>query len=118
MQNSNEKKITDKKNSFLLDKTQSNEKITLIEKDKIIKTNTKTANALITFFSAIISNLNIPEYPVPDPISNAINDSALKSILKYKDHPSIKAIEKISKLNNLFKFPMWKEGKFLMKLLI
>ena len=27
----------------------------------------------------------------------------LKSILKYKDHPSIKAIEKISQLNNLFK---------------
>ena len=28
----------------------------------------------------------------------------LKSILKYKDHPSIKAIGKISKLNSLFKF--------------
>ena len=39
-----------------------------------------------------------------DPISNDINDPVLKSILKYKDHPSIKAIEKISKLNNLFKF--------------
>ena len=75
-----------------------------MRKDKIIKTDTKTANVLNTFFSAIISNLNIPEYPVPDPISNDINDPVLKSILKYKDHPSIKATEKISKLNNLFKF--------------
>ena len=106
----NEKKITDNKTfwktvkPFLSDKTPSDEKITLIEKDKIIKTDTKTDNVLNTFFSTIISNLNIPEYTVSDSISNDINDPVLKSILKYKDHPSIKAIEKISKLNNLFKF--------------
>ena len=106
----NEKKITDNKTfwktvkPFLSDKTPSDEKITLIEKDKIIKTDTKTDNVLNTFFSTIISNLNIPEYPVSDSISNDINDPVLKSILKYKDHPSIKAIEKISKLSNLFKF--------------
>ena len=39
-----------------------------------------------TFFSTIISNLDVPEYTVSDPISNNINDSALKSILKYKHH--------------------------------
>ena len=39
-----------------------------------------------------------------DPISNDINDPALKHVLKYKDHLSIKATEKISKLNSLFKF--------------
>ena len=78
-------------------------KITLIEKDKIIKADTKTANVLNTFFFTIISNLNIPEYPVSDPIYNDINDPVLKSILKYEDHPSIKAIGKISKLNSLFK---------------
>ena len=108
--NLNEKKTRDKKTfwktvkSFLSDKTPSDEKITLIEKNKIIKTDTKTINVLNTFFSTIISDLNIPEYPVSDPISNDINDPVLKSILKYKDHPSIKAIEKISKLHNLFKF--------------
>ena len=57
-----------------------------------------------TFFSTIINNLNIPEYPVPDPISDDINDPVLKPIRKYKDHPRIKAIEKISNLNSLFKF--------------
>ena len=89
---------------FISDKTPSDEKITLIERDKIIKTNSKSANVLNTFFSTIISNLNIPEYLVSDPIANDVNDPVLKSILKYKDHPSIKAIEKISKLNSLFKF--------------
>ena len=39
-----------------------------------------------------------------DPISNDINDPVLKSILEYKDRPSIKAIGKISKLNSLSKF--------------
>ena len=56
-----------------------------------------------TSFSTTISNLNIPEYSVPDPISNDINDPVLKSILKYKDHPSLKVIEKITPLNSLFK---------------
>ena len=41
---------------------------------------------------------------MPDPISNDVSDPALKSILKYKDNPSIKAIEKIAKPNRLFKF--------------
>ena len=95
--NLNEKKITDSKTfwktvkPFLSDKAPSDEKITLIEKDKIIKTDSNTANVLNIFFSTIISNLNIFEYQVSDPISNDISDPALKSITKHKDHPSIKA---------------------------
>ena len=87
-------KLPDKTKPFLSDKTPSREKIILLEKDKIIKTDSKTANALNTFFSTIINNLNIPEYPVPDPISDDINDPVLKSFRKYKDHPRIKAIER------------------------
>ena len=66
-----------------------------------------------TFFSTIINNLNIPEYQVPDPISNDVNDPVLKSILKYKDHPRVKAIEKIAKLNSLFKFSNVEKRKIL-----
>ena len=73
------------------------------------------SDALNTFFSTIISNLNIPEYPVSNSISNHISDPVLKSILKYKDHPSIKAIEKIHRLNNYLNFPMWKMRKYSMK---
>ena len=39
-----------------------------------------------------------------DSIFIDINDPVLKSILKYNNHPSIKAIKKISTLNSLFKF--------------
>ena len=57
-----------------------------------------------TFFSNIVSNLNIPEYSVNDPFIDNINDPILKAIFKYKNHPSIKAIEKVSKLDKLFNF--------------
>ena len=66
-----------------------------------------------TFFPTIISNLNIYEYPVSVPIPNDISDPVLESILKYKGHPSIKAIEKISKLNSLFKFSNVEKGEIL-----
>ena len=81
---------------FLSDKTPSDKKITLIEKDKIIKTDRKTSNVLNILFSTIISNLNISEHAVFDCISNDINNRVLRYFVKYKDYPSIKAIEKIS----------------------
>ena len=46
-----------------------------------------------------------------DPICNDINNPVLKSILKCKDHPSIEVIEKISKLNSLFKFSNVEKSK-------
>ena len=48
-----------------------------------------------------------------DPICNDVNDPVLKSVLKYTDHPSIKVIEKISKLNSLFKFSNVVKGEIL-----
>ena len=49
-----------------------------MEKEKIIKTDTKTANVLNTFFSVIISNLDIPENTVSHSIANNINHPVLK----------------------------------------
>ena len=57
-----------------------------------------------TFLSNIVSNLNIPEYPVNDPFIDNINDPILKAIFKYKNHPSIKPTEKVSKLDKLSNF--------------
>ena len=39
-----------------------------------------------------------------DPYYNKIRDSVLKTILKYKDYPSIKPIKRIPKLNDLIIF--------------
>ena len=37
-------------------------------------------------------------------VSSLCSETVLKAILKYKDHPSIKAIERVPKSKNLFNF--------------
>ena len=46
-------------------------------------------------------------------ISSDTIDAVLKSVLKYKDHSSLKALEKISKPNGLFKFSNVEKRKIL-----
>ena len=93
--NSNKKKITYNKTFWMYGKQSSlfsQIKLHLMKKLKLM-----LKQRMNTFFSTIISN---PSNPVSDSISNDINDPVWKSIRKYKYHPSIKAIEKISKLNS------------------
>ena len=47
------------------------------------------------FFSNIVINLNVPEYPDCEDISGNISDPVLKAIVKYRNHPSIKAIKRV-----------------------
>ena len=77
---------------MLSKKINSNERITLIENDEIIKTEKETAKVLNAFFSNIVQNLQ--EYNVEDPICENINDPLLKAIVRYRNHPSIAAIKK------------------------
>ena len=66
--NLNEKKVCDNKKFWsvakplLSNNVVSNEKITLIENNNIIKNNEKTATVLNSFFSNVITTLNIPQY--------------------------------------------------------
>ena len=62
------------------------------------------ADVLNTFFSNIVSNLNLPEYPISNPHYNKIRDPILKAFLKYKGYPSLKAIERVQKSKDLFNF--------------
>ena len=71
------------------DKVTSSENITLIEEGEIISNNSDTARVLNTFFSNIISNLKILEYNKCDPLSEFISNPVLKSVEKYRNHPSI-----------------------------
>ena len=108
--NLNEKNITDNKKfwvtvtPFLSDKVLSTERITLIENDKIINDDNETANIMNTFFSNIVINYNVPEYYDCEGISRNISDTVLKAIVKYRNHPSITAIKRISNSNDLFSF--------------
>ena len=66
--------------------------MTLIDKAEIIVDDYNTAKVLNTFFSNIVSNLNIAEYSNCEPLNNNISDPVLKYVVKYRNHPSIPAI--------------------------
>ena len=78
---------------LLSDKSRTRDRINISEKGKIIKTESETAESLNSFFSNIVKNLNISRYSEFDPVTENIADPTLKAIFKYKDHPSILAIQ-------------------------
>ena len=110
--NLDEKKVTDNKTfwktikPFLSNKIVSREKVTLIEKDKIVESDVNTAQILNTFSSNIVTNLKIAEYANCDPISYNINNPVIKTIVKYCNHPSILKIGEVCnrKQCSLFSF--------------
>ena len=66
-----------------------------------------------TFFSNIVINLNVPEYHKYESISRNISDAILKVIVKYRNHPSIKAIKRVYNSNDLFSFDIVDRKKIL-----
>ena len=63
---------------FLSDKVTSSQKITLIENDKIVKNDDKTARVLNTFFSNIVRDLKIPDYNNCESLAENIQEPVLK----------------------------------------
>ena len=80
------------------------ERITLAENDKIINDGSETATIMNTFFSNIETNFNVPEYDDCNDIYGNIADPILKAIFKYRNHFSIKSINRVSNSNDLFSF--------------
>ena len=57
------------------------EKITLVEAEEIIKTDTENTKVLNNFFSNITKNLNIPQSNQAGPICQNIKDPVIKTII-------------------------------------
>ena len=62
----------------------------------------KNAELLNEFFSSATSNLNIPEYSGINILAERISHTTLKAIRKYKNHPSIVAINNLKKNFNFY----------------
>ena len=96
--NLNVKDITDNKKfwktmkSLLPDITKSAVSITLKDNNKIDESQNEVANIFRDYFSQIVSSLEIPESNNIDPQSERMSCAILKSITKYRKHPSITAI--------------------------
>ena len=112
MCNLNEKNVCDNKKFWrvvkllLSNKIISNEKITIVESDKIIRSDKETAKVLNEFFANVVNSLNILQFNQIDRTSEKISDPAIKAIVKYRAHPSITAIKEncTSKSNFNFSF--------------
>ena len=97
--NLNQKDIADNKQFWrtvkplLSDKSKSNEKITLVEGDKITSEDKSNAEIPNSFFSNAVKNLKIPEFNDINTLAENIPHPVFKAIPKYKNHPSIIAIK-------------------------
>ena len=88
---------------LLSDKSVSREKINPTENKKMLTSESETTETLNNFFSNIVKKLDIPKYNSNSSVTENIKDPVFKAILKYKNHPSILAIQKYRK-NKTFHF--------------
>ena len=79
---------------LLSNKVVYNERIALVEDEKIIENDINTSSILNDFFSNIITTLNILQYNEMEPVSHNKGDPLMKAIMKYRFHYSIVAIKK------------------------
>ena len=90
---------------FLSDKNKSREKVTLLKNEEIRSDEVEVANTQDTFFSKTVKNVKFPEklddHYLPHSLSR---HPTLNAILKYKDHPSIRVIKRVSQHFSSFYF--------------
>ena len=73
--------------------------------EKIISADVEVGNNLNTFFSKLVKILNILEKIADNNLPYGLSRHAtLNGILKYKDHPSIRIIERVSQRFSSFYF--------------
>ena len=87
---------------YLSDKSVKSDKIHLNENGNLIKGESETTEVLNNFFSNIVKKLKIPEYENLNSNIENIKDPVSRAILKYKNHPSIIAINEKSKIAKFF----------------
>ena len=68
------------------------QKITLIEKDKILGSNKEISEIFNNFFSSIVAKLNILKYEDLSVRSVNSTDPLENLVIKYKNQPSVRAI--------------------------
>ena len=89
-----DKKVWKTVKPLLSDKSVSREKINLTENEKMLTSESETAETLNNFFSNIVKKLNIPKFNSNNSVTENMKGPVFKAILKYKNHPSILAIQK------------------------
>ena len=88
------RKFWKKVKPFISDKHNTHSKITLIENENIIDNTTELCEMFANFFANIVPNLKIEEWKSKNNLNTTeVVDFTEKSIERYKNHPSIQAIQ-------------------------
>ena len=109
-ENLNEKFVVDNKlfwktiKSLLSDNVAGKDEIYLIENNELTKTDLETSEVLNNVFSNIVQNLDISRSSNGEPLVSNTNDATLTAILKYRNDPSIIAIQSKCKDKGSFNF--------------
>ena len=82
--------------NLISDKIKSSNNIFLVESDEIINENDGDASVLNKFFVNAIAILKMSEYSGTDSWASSISHTVLKAIFKYRKHPTIDTINKIT----------------------
>ena len=101
---------------YIISKSVLRQKIKLTKNEKIFTSESETTETLNSVFSNLIKKLEIPKFNSNDSVTKNIKDLVFKAILKYKNHPSILAIQKYNK-NKIFYFEEVSFGKVEKKIL-
>ena len=106
----NEKDVLDNKlfwktiKPSLSDKVMTIDIMNLFEKGESVKAELETAEVLHKLFPNTVNYLEISKYSKYESFIDNIEDQTLRAILKYKNHPSIIAIQKKFKGGDVFLF--------------
>ena len=91
-----------KKLKPLFSNSMVNEKIVLIENEKIRRDDKEISQYFNEYFANITNTLNIPKFPAP-PVQ-LTGDPVLDAIQKYASHPSVLKIKAMAQNNGRFEF--------------
>ena len=86
------------------DKIVTRDRIYLTENDEVLKTELETAETLNNFFGNAIKNLMVPRYTEYDQSIDRVENRTIRTILKYRNHPSILTIRERRKAQINFCF--------------
>ena len=90
---------------YLSERNKSREKIVLVKNEEIISDDVEVANTLNNYFLNVVKNLKIPEKLVANSLLQSLSrHPTLNAIFKYKNHPGMLVIKKISQLFSSFYF--------------
>ena len=78
---------------FLLSKTTSQSKITLVENDEVINDDTRAAETLNSFFTEAVLNLEFQNTKLHPLCWITMNKDIDRIVEKYQHHPSVTAIK-------------------------